>query len=380
MHLLLLNYEFPPLGAGAGNATQALAREFVQQGHRVTVITTWFPGLPDTETVDGYTIHRVHARRVAKDRSNPLEMLHYTILAHRQAREVVRTDRPDHIIAFFALPTGYIAWRLYAAFGIPYTLSLRGGDVPGFLPKDLWLHHLITRPFNRPVWGNATHLVANSEGLRDLADTTAEKYGKKVSYVPNGVDTQVYYPRSRTDDTEHIALLFVGRLVRQKGVTYIIKALTEMCAHDVSLRTRVHLTVVGDGPLRTVLMQEASALGVADMITWKGWLSRKELPLEYRTHDVFVFPSFEEGMPNVVLEAVASGLAVVATDIPGTNSIVESEVQGILIDKHEGLTAALLRICTDQALRTHYQHQAQLRAQQFGWNVVAQAYLSLLSI
>jgi glycosyltransferase involved in cell wall biosynthesis len=379
MHLLVLNYEFPPLGAGAGNATQALAREWVRAGHQVTVITTWFTGLPDTEEVDGYTVHRVRSRRVAKDRSNPLEMLHYTLLAHRRAREVVRAHRPDHVVAFFALPTGYIAWRLYAAFGIPYTLSLRGGDVPGFLPKDLWVHHLITRPLNWPVWGHAAQIVANSEGLRDLAQKTAGKYGKRVLYIPNGVDTQVYYPRSRTEETGQISLLFVGRLVRQKGVTYIIRALAEMCAHDSPLRTRVHLTIVGDGPLRTTLMQEASVLGIADMITWKGWLSREALPIEYRTHDVFVFPSFEEGMPNVVLEAIASGLAVVATDIPGTNTIIESEVQGILIREHEALTSALLRVCTDQALRTRYQHQARQRAKEFGWDVVAQSYLSLFS-
>jgi glycosyltransferase involved in cell wall biosynthesis len=381
MHLLLLNYEFPPLGAGAGNATKALAREFVSMGHRVSVVTTWYKGLPDREEVDGYTVHRVHSRRRSKDRSNMFEMLHYVFLATRLATRLARSDRPDHTLAFFALPTGLIAWRLFRRFGIPYTLSLRGGDVPGFLPKDLWLHHIVTRPLNGVVWGNAVHIVANSIGLRDLAQKTARKYGREVECIPNGVNTAQYHPDTAKTHTPErlLSLLFVGRLVRQKGVTYILKALSDVCATESNVRNQVHLTVVGDGPLRDSLQEEARILGVADLVTWKGWFDNREaLAEEYRKHDVFVFPSFEEGMPNVVLEAMASGLAIVATNIPGTNELVMDGQNGILIQAPDQLAQVLTLHAKDPAIVKKYGIMSRTLALRRGWEVIAQAYRTLL--
>ena len=372
MHLLLLNYEFPPLGAGAGNATRMLAREFVALGHQVSVMTTWYPGLPDVENVEGYTVYRVHAWRRRRDRSNIFEMMHYVYLANRAAILLAYSKQVDHTIAFFALPTGLIAWCLYRKFKIPYTLSLRGGDVPGFLPKDLRFHHLLTRPLNRAVWGNAKHIVANSDGLQDLAQKTAGMYGKSVLYIPNGVDTDLYHPGEMQKETSRRSLLFVGRLVRQKGVTYIIKALAKLRTAGECEGTMVHLTIVGDGPLRGSLMREAKECGVSDMITWLGWLDREQLSYEYRKHDVFIFPSFEEGMPNALLEAMASGLAVLATEIPGITTIVEAGKEGLLIRSQDLLDKAIEELCGMPML--HYKRSARIKAEQFMWSSVARSY------
>ena len=74
MKLLLINYEFPPLGGGAGNATQNTAKELARQGHKVLVLTTYFQGLLERELIDGYEVVRVHSQRKRVDRSNPIEM------------------------------------------------------------------------------------------------------------------------------------------------------------------------------------------------------------------------------------------------------------------------------------------------------------------
>jgi glycosyltransferase involved in cell wall biosynthesis len=380
MNLLLLNYEFPPLGAGAGNATKALATEFARTGHRVTVVTCWYPGLQNIEKIDGYIVIRVHSRRKRLDRSNVLEMFHFVWCAVKEGARIIRQEPPDHIISFFALPTGIVAWYFKKKFDIPYTLSLRGGDVPGFLPKDLWLHHFLSRPFEWFVWGNATHIIANSEDLRTLAQKTADNYKKTVQYIPNGVDTDTYHPATYAvrEVGSPFKLLFVGRLVRQKGVTHLIRTLATIQKTAPNVWKNIRLTIVGDGPLRANLEQEATELGVSEHIEWKGWMARKVLTEEYRTHDVLVFPSFEEGMPNVVLEAMASGLAIVATNIGGTDTLVTNGQEGVLVDSYDELAPTLILLTETPDRLRQFQVMARKKAEKMGWGTVAFEYSTLL--
>jgi len=104
MRLLLINYEFPPLGGGAGNATQNIARELAHAEHSVLVLTTWFHGCAEDEMVDGYRLIRLRAKRSRADRSNIFEMFHFAWRAIIDGRDVVKEFKPDATISFFAIP------------------------------------------------------------------------------------------------------------------------------------------------------------------------------------------------------------------------------------------------------------------------------------
>ena len=106
MRLLVLNYEYPPIGGGAGNATWFLCREWGRQGHCVDIITTWFAGLEETlKESELVTVYRVKSLRKKSEQSNPFEMMSYVLKGHARSLELLRKNRYDRIIAFFSIPS-----------------------------------------------------------------------------------------------------------------------------------------------------------------------------------------------------------------------------------------------------------------------------------
>jgi len=380
MRLLILNYEFPPLGGGAGNASKNISKELVKLGHEVTVITTWFKGLAAREDLDGYKIIRVRSRRQRIDQSNVLEMLHFAHLAAMHASWILKKESRDYILSFFALPTGLSAWYINRKSGIPYILSLRGGDVPGFLPATLRWHHWASAPLTRRVWKNASAIVANSEGLKKLAERTAIPLGKRIVCIPNGIDTEMFRPKEvhAKHREDLFSILFVGRLAEQKGVTFLLKALALIKSKDRSASNSMLCTLIGDGPLRSKLEREAKELGLQDNVAFRGWIDRALLPQEYTNSTICVSPSSEEGMSNVVLEAMASGLAVITTDVAGNNEIVQSGINGIVIKNMSELPGAILDLYYDAAKAKSLGQAARKATLGWDWGKTATQYGNLL--
>lgn len=370
MNFLLLNYEFPPLGGGAGNATKEIASALNAQNKKATVVTVWFKGQLEYDQSEGCKVYRLKSRRKHKDRSNVFEMFHYVFKAIFFTRKLVREERPDKAIAFFALPTGIIAYYLYKKYRIPYILSLRGGDVPGFLYKELKWHHRLSAPLTRVVWKNASHIVANSKGLQKLAQKTATQLAKEVMYIPNGVNIEKYKPsQGNTHKESELRLLFVGRLVPQKRVHMIFEALEKLPKN-----TKFSFTIIGDGPLRGELESISKTLGLSKKVFFRGWVDREKLTEEYRKHDAFLLLSSEEGMPNVILEAMASGLAIIASNISGTNELVISGRNGYLVKDNNELAKAIEKLSLNKNVLKDQKKESHIRAKAFSWVNVAQAY------
>ncbi|MEK7662218.1 MAG: glycosyltransferase family 4 protein [Patescibacteria group bacterium] len=374
MKLLLINYEFPPLGGGAGNATKNIAQEMAKRGNNVVVLTTWFPGLPERELTDGYEIIRVLSMRSRLDRSNPMEMLDFVRLARKEATRLAKEESFNATVAFFAIPSGLIARYLKKKFGVPYIVSLRGGDVPGFLPSAFRFWHFVTMPFTKLIWKDASVIVANSEGLRELALHTACPLGKNVFMISNGVDTELFSPRP-APKVGPFTILFAGRLVEQKGVTHLLKS----CAKLKEEGKTFILNIAGDGPLRGKLESETKALGLSSQAHFLGWVSRDKLPELYREANLFALPSFDEGMPNVILEAMSSGLPIVATDIKGNNELVKNEVNGFLYKRQEELTPILKKCIENKGALIDMGPESRKISLDYSWRKVAESYEKLLS-
>lgn len=379
MNLLLLNYEYPPLGGGAANATQALARELAALGHGVWVVTSRFRGQPPEEAGDGFTIRRLPVWRRRMDRCTPAEMLTYIASGCWSSGSVAEAFHPDATLAFFGIPGGPVAWWLRRRRGIPYVVALRGGDVPGFMGKQMAAYHALTRPIIRRLWLGSEAVVANSAGLADLARETLPGYPFRV--IPNGVDADRFRPRDDSASpadtpasSDPVRLLFVGRISTQKSLDVLLHALAAL--ERESSGTDWRLDLVGDGPEKPRLSALAESLGIADRIRWRGWALKPEMPGVYREADLFVFPSSDEGMPNSVLEALASGLPVVASRIRGTVDLVRDGREGFLHEPGDvqTLSRAIAQLIQEPALRKQMAAAARLRAESFGWNQVARQY------
>jgi glycosyltransferase involved in cell wall biosynthesis len=331
LQVLLINYEFPPVGAGAGNATAHIARYLAESGVDVRVLTSSYANLSKRERRDGYTVLRAPAIRRRIDQCTPPEMLSFIGGAAVLASVLCARWRPDAACAFFGIPSGPVALLLRKLFAIPYLVSLRGGDVPGFMGEELARLHTIARPVTLPVWKFSSGLIANSPGLLALARQSWS--AAPIQLIPNGVDVETFCPPDRARPSSPLRLLTVGRLARQKGVIHLLQALA-------ASRAPMCLRVVGDGPERARLQRAAEDLGVAGRVEFTGWVQRPGLPEHYRWADAFVLPSLDEGMPNAVLEALASGLPVIGTDVSGTRDLIDEGVNGYLVPAADTNTIA----------------------------------------
>src|SRR5258706_867658 len=186
MLILLINSEYPPVGGGAGNASQNIAHHLAVLGNKVTVLTVNFVNLPYKDTGGIVTVYRIPALRRRPDRSGALEQLAFIASAIFLVPVLMRKIRPHVVLAFFGMPSGAVAWLIKKLYKIPYIVSLRGGDVPGFRPYDFKTFHKMIAPFLRVIWHNASAVIANSNGLHDLAKAFNPRID--IPIIPNGVD------------------------------------------------------------------------------------------------------------------------------------------------------------------------------------------------
>ncbi|HEY3283976.1 MAG TPA: glycosyltransferase family 4 protein [Armatimonadota bacterium] len=383
MNLLLINYEYPPLGGGAGNATREIGRALASLGCGVTVLTTAQGDLPLEEEQDGVLVRRVRALRRRRDRSNPLEMLSFISAASRQVASLARERSVDRSLAFMGLPSGPVALELKRRLGIPYWTLLRGGDVPGFLPEQMALYHRLSGPWIQRVWHESEGLIANSVGLRRLAEASLHRaysrqrrppgaFALKLAVVPNGVDTGRFIP-AQGGLPPRFGALFVGRLSAQKACDDLL------AAWGALPRKQGTLTLVGDGPERAALQRQAAALHIADEVDFLGWRPKDELVRLYQGSSCLVLPSLCEGMPNVVLEAMACGLPVVATAVEGTEELVSEGRSGFLVPPSQprALAEALSRLSQDPGSRQRLGEEGRRLAESRDWTSVARVLLRI---
>lgn len=370
MNIALVNYEYPPIGGGAGNATKCLANSFKNQGHHVVVITSCFGSMRGKMNEDGVAVYRLPALRMRQDRSNIVEMLSFVISAQINLKSISRDESIDHALIFFALPCGILGVSYFDKNKIPYLISLRGGDVPGLVKEISWMHNLL-KPLRQNIYDKAKSVVANSDGLQELACLDY----KDVIKIPNGVDTNYFTSKPRKSTTKNI--LFVGRFVEQKNLFTLLKVFSDVVKHK---KVNANLTMVGDGPLLKKLKAYALELGVSNNIKWESWADKSKLLELYHKADCFINISLYEGMSNAVLEAMSCGLPIIASSIMGNKELVNHGVNGFLynLGEDEKLETYILNLLQNDEMTIEFgRHSREFVEKKFSWNNVAQRYINL---
>lgn len=148
MHLLLINNEFPPIGGGGSTVTKYAIRHLVAAGHTVTLMTSRYKDLPLQEVIDGATVIRIPALRKYKDYSSMPELISFGISALVYSFLFTARNKTDFIFAFFAVPSGWVAWMLSYVRGIPYGVYFGGSDIPGANPSRFQKIYPIITPLH----------------------------------------------------------------------------------------------------------------------------------------------------------------------------------------------------------------------------------------
>ncbi|MCP4142800.1 MAG: glycosyltransferase family 4 protein, partial [Chloroflexi bacterium] len=225
MRILLLTYELPPVGGGGGRVAQDIAEGLSKRGHEIIFITSHLKGLPKEEILDGgIRVIRVPSLRKEAFRAGFLTMGAYILSGFWAGLRLTGKWHPDIIHVHFAVPTGVLAWALSRLRKIPYLLTAHLGDVPGGAPEKTGKWFRWVFPFTRPIWRDATKVVAVSEFTRQLA---LKHYPVDIDVIHNGVDLKELNPGEITVQSPP-RIIFAGRLMKQKNPLQIIKTLAKL--------------------------------------------------------------------------------------------------------------------------------------------------------
>ncbi len=246
-----------------------------------------------------------------------------------------------HLHNHFASSSGTVAMLAAELGGFTFSISEHGPDI--FYAPEWWR---LDAKFSRALFVACISHFCRSQVL---IWTPVERW-HRVHIVHCGVDPAEFVPRPHGGRGRR--LLFTGRLAGVKGVPILLETLARLRERDPGLE----LTLAGDGPDRAKLEEEARRLGVADGVHFLGYQSSAQVRSLLQETDVFVLPSFAEGVPVVLMEAMASGVPVVATQVAGVSELVEDGVSGFVVPPGDvdALAGAIARLLDDSELRGRF--------------------------
>jgi glycosyltransferase involved in cell wall biosynthesis len=325
--------------------------------------------VPADAVVDGVRIR--HPRVLVTPKiGRPLYGLSYAAGLLRPMSRLIKAGRPQALLAFWAYPDGFATVVLARLFRLPVFVGARGGDVND-VDQYFGRRRMVAWTFRHSDGALAVSRALGS-AIVDLGVDPA-----KVKVVPNGLDdaflSQVAgCAESGPERHAEPTVLYCGRLSAEKDPGALLEAFRILLAR----RPEARLVYVGDGPLRPRIEQLAAAWNIADRVEIEGEIRHDQIAGRMRRADVLCLPSLTEGYPNVLLEALACGLPIVATDVGGVSEIVTDESLGILVNpgNPDELARAL-----DAALSRPWDRQRLRRAAQGrSWHDVARETLEFV--
>ena len=346
MKILVLNYEYPPLGGGAAPVCRDLATCMAKEGHQVSVVTMGFPGLPPYEINEGVEIYRVKCLRMQAHSCKPWEQASYILAAKWFLKKNLQIHSYDICHVHFVVPTGPIAKWLKAYMKIPYIITAHGSDVEGYNEKVFMkVLHWLLRPAWKRIVREAYAIAAPSEYLLNLLNREMPSDNYKL--IPNGLDVGKY--RAEHSQKEK-RILLMGRMQKSKNFQTILKAVAMI---PDKIWRDWHVDILGDGPYRKELELFCVRLGIISRVTFYGWIengSSEQLECLKRSA-IYISASHFENCPMAVLEAIAAGCCPLLSDIEGHRHFFQGEADKFFFgaDDVKGLAGRLELLLSAEA-------------------------------
>lgn len=377
MKILMLSWEYPPrVVGGIARVVHDLSHRLYQDGHEVTVVTYRDGDVPYFEDDKGVKVHRVDNFMISSNNFIDWVMqLNFNMIA--KVGELISQGEKFDIIHAHDWLTAYAGKTLKAAYRIPLTSTIHATEAG----RNSGINGETQKYINDTEWMltyESSEVIVNSNYMKNELQRLFGLPYDKINVVPNGVNINLFndverdydFRRQYAMDNEKI-ILFMGRLVYEKGIQHLISAMPKILNHYHDAK----LIVCGKGGMIDELKREAYSLGLGNKIYFAGYMNSKNVQKMYKCADVAVFPSTYEPFGIVALEAMLSGTPIVVSDIGGLNEIVDHGINGMksYAGNPNSLADSILSLLFDPKLCNNIVKNAQAKVKKdYNWQKIAQ--------
>lgn len=374
MDILLLNYEFPPLGAGAGVISKHIAEGLSFNGNHVTVVSTWFDGEPEREESGTLTIIRLKSKRKYIYKSNIFEMLSWIKESKKFLIPFCLQNHFDIAFANFSIPGGDVAYYLKQKLSLPYVVISHGHDIPWFFPSQMLAYHILTyRWIKRICLASELNFVQSAAMKKNIDKFTGKGNESKNVVIINGSDFDNFKP-DYSKQAKSFKIIFVGRLVKQKDPFTFLKAIKLFAMQNNDFTAHV----IGDGPLRKEMEYYVNRNNLWTKVFFTGWLPKDQLLMEYQSSHIKIAPSLEEGMSISIMESIACGQYVLTTPVSENSALIQEQLTGEIVKLRDYKEIAMkLQKFYDEKFMQGYiipDEYLEKHKDKYGWKGIVDAY------
>ncbi len=378
MKILMLTWEYPPrIVGGIARVVHDLSKRLIKDGHEVTVVTYRDSAdVPEYENDKGVNVYRVDNYMIHPNNFiDWILQLNFNLVS--KATEIINKEGGFDVIHAHDWLVANAAKALKNAYGIPVVATIHATEAG----RNSGIHDDTQRYINDTEWMltyEASEVIVNSNYMKNELQRLFGLPYEKINVIPNGINLSNFigierdydFRRQYAMDNEKI-ILYVGRLVYEKGIQHLIAAMPKVLSnyHDAKL------IIAGRGGMMDELRQEASNLGLNDKIYFTGYLDSKQVQKMYKCADVAVFPSTYEPFGIVALEAMLAGVPTVVSDVGGLDEIVTHGVDGMkaYAGNANSIADSITALLYDHQLATNVAKKAKQKVkEQFNWEKIAQ--------
>jgi len=377
MKILMLTWEYPPrIVGGIARVVHDLSKRLIKDGHEVHVVTYREEKMLPFEDDKGVQVHRVDNFMI-----NPnnfidwIMQLNFNMVA--KANELIAREGEFDVIHAHDWLVAYAAKTLKNSYNTPLVSTIHATEAG----RNGGVHDEVQRYVNDTEWlltYESSEVIVNSKFMKnDLQRLFGLPY-EKINVVSNGINLALYqgierdyeFRRKYAADNEKI-ILFMGRLVYEKGVQHLISAMPKI----LDYYTDAKLIIAGKGGMFDELKAQAENMGIGHKVYFTGYLNAKEVSKMYKCADLAVFPSTYEPFGLVALEAMLAGVPAIVSDIGGLDEIVAHNEDGVkcYAGNANSIADSVLSLLFDQQLYNKVAKKAKQKVKdEYNWAKIAQ--------
>ena len=377
MKILMLTWEYPPrIVGGISRVVHDLSHRLIMDGHEVTVITYRDGNTPYYEDDKGVNVYRVDNYMIRPN--NFIEwimQLNFNMIS--KATELITKEGKFDVIHAHDWLVANAAKSLKHSYEIPVVATIHATEAG----RNSGIHDETQRYINDTEWlltYESSEVIVNSNFMKRHIQGIFGLPFDKINVIPNGINLNNFsgierdydFRRQYARDEEKI-ILYMGRLVYEKGIQHLISAMPKI----LNAYNDAKLIIAGKGGMIDELKAQAESMGLANKVYFTGYLNSKQVQKMYKCADIAVFPSTYEPFGIVALEAMLAGVPTVVSDVGGLNEIIEHGIDGMksYAGNPNSIADSILALLFDHQLANNVVKNAKKKVkEEYSWNKIAQ--------